>query len=104
MKTEITQTGETATDVMFGLLWVSVLMWACIAVVVGKRMNERKRMRVGLEIELAKRHRMDGVDRYMSLSQWLEKHDYRMKPVLKWYRPRCMTGRIKSGFGLLSMR
>ena len=75
MKTEITQTGETATDVMFGLLWVSVLMWACIAVVVGKRMNERKRMRVGLEIELAKRHRMDGVDRYMSLSQWLEKHE-----------------------------
>lgn len=75
MKTEITQTGETGIEVMFGLLWVAILMGACIASVVGKRMNERKRMRVGLEVELAKRHRMDGVDRYMSLSQWLEKHD-----------------------------
>ena len=75
MKTEITQHGETGIEVMFGLLWVVILMGACIATVVGKRMNERKRMRVGLEIELAKRHRMNGVDRYLSIAQWLDKHD-----------------------------
>ena len=75
MLENITRTEETGIEVMFGLLWVAILMGACIATVVGKRMDEKRRMRVGLELELAKRSRMDGVDRYISLAQWLEKHE-----------------------------
>ena len=37
----IAQTGATAMEVMFSLLWVSVLMWACIAVIVGNKMDKR---------------------------------------------------------------
>lgn len=58
-------------DGIFGMLWVLVLMSCVVATVVGKKMNERRRMRIGVELELVKKHRLDGVDPNHSMANWL---------------------------------
>ncbi len=57
-----------------GMLWVLVLMACLVATVVGQKMNERRRMRIGVELELVKKHRLDGVDQYHSMAAWFKKN------------------------------
>ena len=61
-----------ADDGIIGMLWVVILMASMVVTVVGKKMNERRRMRIGVELELVKKHRLDGVDPNHSIANWLK--------------------------------
>ena len=59
-------------DGLIGMLWVVILMASMVVTVVGKKMNERRRMRIGVELELVKKHRLDGVDPNHSMANWFK--------------------------------